>query len=71
MTGQLQQILLVHPQAHCHIDFTVYIDPVISDGQTPVNRLADIKPLKCRVERTGEQITGQFLQYLYNSITKD
>jgi hypothetical protein len=69
MTGQLRQILLECPQADLLIDFTVYIDPVITDGQT-INRLADIKPLKCRVERTGEKITGQYLQHLYDSITK-
>jgi hypothetical protein len=69
MTGQLRQILLECPQADFSIDFTVYIDPVITDGQT-INRLADIKPLKCRVERTGEKITGQYLQHLYDSITK-
>jgi hypothetical protein len=68
-TGRLRQILLSMPQADFTIEFTAYIDPVLSDGQ-PVNRLADIKPLKRTVTRIGETITLQYLQYLNNSITK-
>ncbi len=70
MTGQLQQILLSRPQGSFQIDFTVYLDPVTTDGKV-MNKLADIKPIERHIERTGEQITAQSLQYGYNSITRN
>ena len=68
-TGRLRQILLASPQANLSIEFTVYIDPVISDN-LPVNRLADIKPIKRTVTKQAEKITAQYLQYLSSSIIK-
>jgi hypothetical protein len=70
MSGQLQQLVMAHPQASLVIDFTVYIDPVTENGKT-VNRLADIKPLKYKIERPGEQITGQTIQHLYQSMNRN
>jgi len=69
-TGRLQQLLLAMPQANFTIEFTVYLDPVIVDGQV-ANKLADIKPVNRTITRPAENITSQQLQYLSSTITKN
>jgi len=70
ISGELKKILNKHPQASVDIEFTVYIDPVTAEDGSVTNRLADIKPLKLAVNRTGIQISSRFLQTRFNSLAK-
>lgn len=69
VTTKLRKILLTHPQAFLDIEFTVYLDPVITD-QGPANRLPTIKPTRVAVKRPGIKLTGKFLQNRFTSLTK-
>lgn len=44
MTGKLKKILNGHPQANLLIDFTVYVDPVVTKGAGIRNAMGFIKP---------------------------
>jgi len=70
ITGELRQILSMHPQASLDIEFTVYIDPVTGEDGSVTNRLAAIEPLKLAVKRPGIQITRRYLQTRFNSLAK-
>ena len=70
ITGELRQILSIHPQASLDIEFTVYIDPVTGDDGSVTNRLAAIEPLKLAVKRPGIRITRRYLQTRFNSLAK-
>jgi len=70
ITGELRQILSMHPQASLDIEFTVYIDPVTGEDGSVTNRLAAIEPLKLAVKRPGIQITSRYLQTRFNSLAK-
>jgi len=68
-TGELRQILLVHPQASLNIQFTTYLDPVSgSDGKT-ANRIRGLDPAKATVERPRVEINREFLQNRLNSMS--
>jgi hypothetical protein len=76
-TGELRQTLLTHPQASVDIEFTVYLDPVVTEpsvsptgGQTVTNRLAGMEPAKVVVNRPGVELAGGFLRNRFNSFTK-
>jgi len=69
VTAELRQILLNHPQAFLDIEFTVYIDPVITADGKLTNRLRYIKPVKMVVNRPGIELTGRFLQNRLNSLS--
>jgi hypothetical protein len=69
-SGELKRILDTHPQASVDIEFTVYLDPVTAEDGVVTNRLADIKPLKLAVKRTGTQINSRFLQTRFDSLAK-
>jgi hypothetical protein len=68
ISGELKQILDKHPQASVDIEFTVYIDPVTAEDGSVTNRVADIKPFKLTIKRTGLQISSRFLQTRFNSL---
>jgi tetratricopeptide (TPR) repeat protein len=70
VTGELRQILLTYPQASLDIEFTVYLDPVITDQGIPTNSLTDIKPASVVVKRPGVKLTGKYLRNRFNSLTK-
>ncbi len=70
ITGELRQILSMHPQASLDIEFTVYIDPVTGEDGSVTNKLAVIEPLKLAVKRPGIRITRRYLQTRFNSLTK-
>jgi hypothetical protein len=69
VTAELGQILLTHPQASLDIEFTAYIDPVITD-QGPINRFAGIEPARAIVMRPGVELTAKFLRNRFNSLSK-
>ncbi len=70
VTAELKHILLTHPQASLNIEFTAYIDPVVTTANKVISRLADIKPAKITVTRPAVEITGKFLQNRINSLSK-
>jgi hypothetical protein len=61
--------LLTYPQASVDIEFTAYLDPVIT-AKGPTNRLPGIKPAKVVVKRPGVKLTGKFLRNRFSSLTK-
>ena len=71
MTGELRRMLLSFPQANLSVEFTLYIDPVLTSEGTIVNRLTQIKPGKVRIERPGIELTTKYLQDRFKSISRD
>jgi hypothetical protein len=71
MTGELRRTLLTYPQASLTIEFTLYIDPVLTGEGTIANRLTQIKPSKIRIERPGVELTAKYLRDQFNSISGD
>ena len=71
MTGELRRTLLTFPQASLTIDFTLYIDPVLTSDGSIANRLTQIQPGKVRIERPGVELTTKYLQDQFNSISRD
>jgi len=69
LTAELRHLLLTHPQASVNIEFTAYLDPVIT-AKGPTNRLPGIKPVKVVVKRPGVKLTGKFLRNRFSSLTK-
>jgi len=69
LTGELKQLLLTYPQASLDIEFTAYLDPVITDEGEMANRLGDIKPARVLVKRPGVELTGKFLRNRFNSLS--
>lgn len=70
VTGELRQILLAHPQASLDIEFTAYLDPVITSDGKIVNRLGSIKPANVAVKRPGVELVGKFLRNRFDSLSK-
>jgi hypothetical protein len=68
-TAELRQTLLTHPQASIDIEFTAYLDPVITDQGT-TNRFAGIEPARAIVMRPGVELTTKFLRNRFNSLSK-
>ena len=69
VTGELKQILLNYPQASLDIEFTLYLDPVVTSQGVVSNRLTDIKPVKVAVTRPGIELSGAYLRTRFNSIS--
>jgi len=69
LTGQLRRTLLDYPQASLNIEFTVFVDPVVTDQNT-TSRLPDIKPVTLVVKRPGIELSSKYLQNRINSLSK-
>jgi tetratricopeptide (TPR) repeat protein len=69
LTAELKQTLLTYPQASLDIEFTAYLDPVITDEGSIANRLRDIKPARVPVKRPGVELSGKFLRNRLNSLS--
>ncbi|UCD51097.1 MAG: hypothetical protein JSW27_00395 [Phycisphaerales bacterium] len=67
-TGRLRQLLLDHPQASLDLEFTLYIDPVVSDKGAVRNRLAEVEPVTVKVRRPGLDLNAQYVRNRFNSI---
>lgn len=70
VTGQLKDVLFAYPQASLDIEFTAYIDPVITEVDRPVNRLGTVEPAGLLVKRPRVELSGKFLRNRINSLTK-
>ena len=69
IAGELKKTLLTYPQASVDIEFTLYLDPVITDDGKVVNRLRYIEPVTVGIKRPGIELTGKYLRNEFNSIT--
>jgi hypothetical protein len=69
VTGELSKTLLTYPQASLDIEFTLYLDPVITDKGKTTNRLTYLEPTKVRIKRPGIELTMKYLKNLFNSIS--
>jgi len=69
VTAELRQLLLTYPQASVDIEFTLYLDPVITE-QSVTNSLTDIEPAKLLINRQGVNLTAKYLRNRFSSLTK-
>jgi hypothetical protein len=70
MAGKLRETLLTFPQASLEIEFTLYLDPVVTQDGGIANRLTRIKPAVARVKRPGIELSAQYLRQKFNSISQ-
>jgi hypothetical protein len=69
-TGRLRQLLITHPQASVNMEFTLYLDPVITDTGQTAGRIPGLKPSVVSVKRPGVEITERFLQNRLSSLAR-
>lgn len=69
VTGRLRRLLLTYPQASLNIEFTLYIDPVVTTSGRVGNRLATIKPVKLLVRRPHTELSSEYLRNRFNLIS--
>jgi hypothetical protein len=67
-TGELRSLLLTCPQAALDIQFTLYLDPVVTDTGQISNRLVDIQPVTISLKRPAVQVTGDYVRSRFNAI---
>lgn len=70
VTGKLRRLLLTFPQASVDIEFTLYIDPVVSPSGQVGNRLAMIEPTTLVVRRPNIELSSKYLKNRFNLIWK-
>ena len=68
--GRLRKILTTCPQASLNIEFTAYIDPVITGEGKPTNGLSGVVPAKVVINRPGVELTGKYLQNRLDSFSR-
>jgi len=71
MTGGLRKTLLTYPQASLDIEFTLYLDPVITNEGKVANRLVYLEPKRLRISRPGVELSGKYLRDQFNAIPND
>ena len=69
-TGPLKELLLNHPQASLNIQFIAYLDPIVTSEGKIVSAIPGIKPATVHIERPRVEITTEFLQNRFNSLSK-
>ena len=69
-TGPLRELLLNHPQASLNIQFTAYLDPVVTSDGSIVSTIPGIKPATVQIERPRVEITTEFLQNRFTAMSK-
>lgn len=69
ITGELRTTLLTYPQASLDIEFTLYLDPVVTNDGKVANRLVYIQPSRMSIKRPGIELTGKYLRNEFNSIS--
>ncbi len=67
-TGPLRRFLVDRPQATFRLEFTLYLDPVETEGGATQCKLADVKPVVCTIARPGVDISGDYMQARFNAI---
>ncbi len=69
-TGKLERILLTYPQANVELAFTVYLDPVADAAGKVQNGLSELQPVVDRIQRSGVNLTRDFLMQRLDSLSK-
>ncbi len=69
IAGELRKTLLTYPQASLDIEFTLYLDPVVTNDGKVANRLIYIQPSRASIKRPGIELTGKYLRNEFNSIS--
>ncbi len=69
-TGRLKELLKQHPQASLDMEFTLYLDSVTLKDGTVVNRLEDITLATVSIERSGVNLTAQYLRSQLSSLKR-
>jgi len=69
-TGPLKRLLNSHPQASLNIQFTAYLDPVVTEQGDVVSAIPGVKPAAVQIERPRVEITTEFLQNRLNSLSR-
>jgi hypothetical protein len=67
-TGELRSLLLTCPQATLDIQFTLYVDPVVTETGQITNRLVDVKPITISLKRPPVQVTGDYVRSRFNAL---
>ena len=67
-TGELRSLLVTCPQAALDLQFTFYLDPVVTDRGEVSNRLVDIQPVTVSIQRPPVQVTGDYVRSRFNAI---
>lgn len=70
VTGKLRRLLQTFPQASVDIEFTLFIDPVVTAAGEVMNRLAMIEPTTLLVRRPGIELSSKYLRNRFNLISK-
>lgn len=70
MTGELRKTLLSYPQASVDVEFTLYLDPVMTKEGQVANRLTRVRPAVARMRRPGIELTTQYIREQFNSISQ-
>ena len=69
ITGELRRTLLAHPQASLIIEFTLYLDPVVTEDGGIANRLTHVDPARTSIRRPGIMLEARYLQEQFKSIS--
>ena len=69
ISGELRKTLLTYPQASLDIEFTLYLDPVVTNDGKVANRLVYIQPSRMSIKRPGIELAGKYLRNEFNSIS--
>jgi len=67
-TGELHDLLTTYPQASLEIQFTLYLDPVITSTGEITNRLVDVMPATASVRRPRVLVTRDLVLSRSNGI---
>ncbi|MHC4301257.1 MAG: tetratricopeptide repeat protein [Planctomycetota bacterium] len=68
-TGELRRTLMTHPQASLDVEFTLYLDPVMTEGGRIANRLTHVQPARTRIRRPGIRLEAKYLRDRFKSIS--
>jgi hypothetical protein len=72
MSGELRDTLSTYPQASLDVEFTMYLDPVVTESGAIANRLTYVEPVRVRIRRPGVRLTkGRDLRDLFTSLSTD
>jgi len=70
MTGSLKGLLTTHPQASVEIEFTVYLDPVLSRSGALISSVKDAGKLKATVRRRRVKLSNRYLMDALADLSK-
>jgi len=70
VTGRLRRMLMTYPQASLNIEFTLYLDPVVTETGQLSNGLSKLPPTRLAVTRPGIELTSKYLRNRFNLISQ-